>query len=73
MNFNIVKSGFSLTDNHLHLKDNLEYSKGFFDGNYHNETKRKATKIYQNINIFKTMKSIATIDILDIIGYTWIK
>ena len=38
MNFNIVKSGFSLTDSHLHLKDNLEYSKGFFDSNYHNET-----------------------------------
>ena len=52
MNFNIVKSGFLLTNNHLHLKDNLEYSKGFLDCNYRNETKRKAIKNYQNIDIF---------------------
>ena len=62
MNCNIVKSGFPLTNN---LKDFREYSKGFLDFNYHNETllrtiKRKAAKNSQNINTFKAMKSIAT-------------
>ena len=52
MNCNIVKSGFPLTNN---LKDFREYSKGFLDFNYHNETllrtiKRKAAKNSQNIN-----------------------